>query len=47
MTLKKLKPKNENETYLIKDANNKIIKNSDNLQKLIKKIIWKKFKLVN
>ena len=44
---KKLKPKNENEKYLIKDAHNKIIKNSDNLQKLIKKIIWKKFKLVN
>ena len=44
---KNLKPKNENEKYLIKDARNKIIKNSDNLQNLIKKIIWKKFKLVN
>ena len=36
---KNLKPKNESEKY--------IIKNSDNLQSLIKKIIWKKFKLVN
>ena len=44
---KKLKPKNENEKYLIKDAVNKIIKNSENLRNLIKKIIWKKFKLVN
>ena len=44
---KNLKPKNENEKYLIKDAKDKIIKNSENLQNLIKKIIWKKFKLVN
>ena len=44
---KNLKPKNENEKYLIKDSQNKIINNSENLQNLIKKIIWKKFKLVN
>ena len=44
---KNLKPKNENGTYIIKDAQNKIINNSENLQNLIKKIIWKKFKLVN
>ena len=44
---KNLKPKNVNEKYLIKDAQNKIINNSENLQNLIKKIIWKKFKLVN
>ena len=44
---KNLKPKRENEKYLIKDAQNKIINNSENLQNLIKKIIWKKFKLVN
>ena len=44
---KNLKPKNENEKYLIKDAKNKIINNSENLQNLIKKIIWRKFKLVN
>ena len=44
---KKLKPKNENEKYLIKDAASKIIRNSGNLQKLIQKIIWIKFKLVN
>ena len=37
-----LKPKNENEKYLIKDAQNKIINNSESLQNLIKKIIWKK-----
>ena len=44
---KNFKPKNENEKYLIKDSVNRIIKNSNNLQSLIKKIIWKKFKLVN
>ena len=44
---KNLKPKNKNEKYLIKNAKNKIIKNSENLENLIKKIIWKKFKLVN
>ena len=44
---KNLKPKNENEKYLIKDTQNKIINNSENLQNLINKIIWKKFKLVN
>jgi len=44
---KNLKPKNENEKYLIKDSQNKIINNSENLQNLIKKVIWKKFKLVN
>ena len=44
---KNLKPKNENEKYIIKNAQNKIINNSANLQNLIKKIVWKKFKLVN
>ena len=44
---KNLKPKNKNEKYLIKDGQNKIINNSENLENLIKKIIWKKFKLVN
>ena len=44
---KNLKPKNVNEKYLIKDTQNKIINNSENLQSLIKKIIWKRFKLVN
>ena len=44
---KNLKPKNKNEKYLIKDSQNNIINNSENLQNLIKKIIWKKFKLVN
>ena len=44
---KNLKTENENEKYLIKDAQNKIINNSESLQNLIKKIIWKKFKLVN
>ena len=44
---KNLKPKNESEKYLIKDSKNKIIKNSGNLENLINKIIWKKFKLVN
>ena len=44
---KNLKPKNANEKYLIKDNKNKIINKSQNLENLIKKIIWKKFKLVN
>ena len=44
---KNLKPKNGNEKYLVKDNTNKIIKKSENLESLIKKIIWKKFKLVN
>ena len=44
---KNLKPKKEVEKYLVKDSQNKIINKSENLQNLIKKIIWKKFKLVN
>ena len=44
---KNLKPKSENEKYLVKNAQNKTINHSENLQNLIKKIIWKKFKLVN
>ena len=44
---KNFKPKNKTEKYLIKDAQNKIINNSENLHSLIKKIIWKKFRLVN
>ena len=44
---KNLNPRKENEKYLIRDTKNKIINNSENLQNLIKKIIWKKFKLVN
>ena len=44
---KNLNPKNKNEKYLIKDANNKTINNSANLQNLIKKVTWKKLRLVN
>ena len=44
---KNFKPKKENEKYLIKDSQNRIVKTSENLQNLITKIIWKKFKLVN
>ena len=44
---KNLKPKNKSEKYLIKNAQNKIINNSESMENLIKKIIWKKFKLVN
>ena len=44
---KNLKPRNQNEKYLIKDGQNKIINSSENLDSLIKKIIWKKFRLVN
>ena len=44
---KNLKPKSKNGKYIIKDASNKIIKNSENLESMIKNIFWKKFKLVN
>ena len=44
---KNLIPKNNNEKYIIKNAQNITIENSENLQNLIKKIVWKKFKLVN
>ena len=44
---KNLNPKNNNQKYVIKDSNNKILNNSENLQSLIKKITWKKLKLVN
>tara|TARA_Y100000590_G_scaffold85008_1_gene95012 strand:+ start:8357 stop:8698 length:342 start_codon:yes stop_codon:yes gene_type:complete len=44
---KNLNPRKENEKYLIRDTKNKIINNSENLQNLIKKKMWKKFKLVN
>ena len=44
---KNLRPKNENEKYLVLDVKNKAIKKSENLESLIQKIIWKKFKLVN
>jgi hypothetical protein len=44
---KNLKPKNESEKYLIKDSQNKVINKSEDLGQLIKKVIWKKFKLVN
>ena len=44
---KNLNPRKENEKYLIRDTKNKIINNSENLKNLIKKKMWKKFKLVN
>jgi hypothetical protein len=44
---KNLKPKNKNEKYLIKNSSNEIINNSENLQSLIKNVMWRKFKLVN
>jgi len=44
---KNLKPNNKHEKYLIKDAKNKTIRNAEDLEILIKKIIWKKFRLVN
>ena len=44
---KNLKPKSSNDKYLVKDSNGNIIKNSRNLENLIEKVNWKKFKLVN
>ena len=39
---KNFKPSNKNLKYLITDNRNRIIKNSDNLEKLLKDIDWKK-----
>ena len=44
---KNLNPKNINEKYLIKNGQDKIIYNSESLKSLIKKTIFRKFKLVN
>ena len=44
---KNLTPKNENEKYLIKNTANETVKKSENLESLIKKITWKKLRLVN
>ena len=44
---KNFNPRNYTEKYFIIDSRNKIINNSENLESLIKKIMWKKFKLVN
>ena len=44
---KNLNPKNENDKYLIKNSQNITLNKSKNLDNLIKKIVWKKFKLVN
>jgi|TARA_B110000438_G_C15752222_1_gene623516 hypothetical protein len=44
---KNLNPKNKIDKYLIKNSKNEIIKKSENLENLISKIIWEKFKLVN
>ena len=44
---KNLKPKNESEKYIIKDSSNKVINHSKNLETIIKKIFWKKLKVVN
>ena len=39
---KNFKPKNKNLKYLITDTNGKILKNSDNLNSLLRNINWKK-----
>jgi len=39
---KNFKPKNKNLRYLITDTNGKILKNSDNLSRLLKNTNWKK-----
>ena len=40
---KNFKPSNKNLKYLITDTNGKILKNSDNLNGLLKQTNWKKF----
>jgi len=44
---KNLKPKNENQKYFVKDSQNNIINNSDNLQNLTRKIMRKRLKMEN
>ncbi len=44
---KNLRPKNRGDKYLIVDVQKKTVNSSEDLQNLISKIIWKKFKLVN
>ena len=44
---KNLKPKTQYEKYIVKDSQDNIIKSSENLEGLINKIIWRKFKLVS
>jgi len=44
---KNFKPKYKNQKYLIKDNKKEIINYSESLENLIKKIVWKNFKLVN
>ena len=44
--LKNLKPINLNEKFLIKDRNGKIIKKSENLNRLIKKTSWNTLKII-
>ena len=39
---KNFKPSNKNLKYLITDTNGKILKNSNNLENLLKEINWKK-----
>ena len=41
---KNFKPNNKNLKYLITDSNNKVLKNSFDLEILLKGINWKKFK---
>ena len=44
--LKNLKTINLNEKFLIKDKNGKIIKKSENLNRLIKKTSWNNLKII-
>ena len=45
--MKNLNLKNTNDRYLIKDRLGNIIKRSENLENLIQKVKWNRFKLVN
>ena len=44
---KNLHPNNKNDRYFVKDKNNNLINQSNDLESLIKNVRWKKFKLVN
>tara|TARA_B100000214_G_C23669768_1_gene491376 strand:- start:143 stop:487 length:345 start_codon:yes stop_codon:yes gene_type:complete len=43
---KNLNPKNKTEKFYILDKNGKVIKKSENLDSLINKVEWNKFKIV-
>ena len=44
---KSFNPKNNNEKYVVKNSQGQIIEKSEDLERLIKKVKWKKLRVVN